>query len=968
MHSARPTRTLIHALAAGGALALAAITALAQPATDRRPDSARRTVALFDFEEFTTNPEPIPMKWRSGQDSPTLQRPDYDIAHAGQGSVRLPTRGGSTSLIIESGVIPVFPDADYRVSVMARTHGLRSARAFVEACLVDGTGQIIEPSRRRSPPIRTDGPWDRAEVTLWGEWPQAAFVRIELLLLQAEEFETRAPGYGRTWPRDVSGAAWFDDVLVIQQPRITLSTGAPGNVVTRPWAPSIDILTRDLAGETLEAQCRVYDVSGRLVATTSRRITQGRWQETWTPHLTDLGWYRAVVDVRSQGRRIGHGVLDFAWLPPEPAASNGEGGLGAVINGASATPDVEFARAVQAAGVEHLTISIWHRGLTTASMGETVERISRVLGALRSMRGRVAFALPIVPHELAELLGLREEQVSRALASDPSAWSPYLDPLLDQHGQSVARWQIGPVGDESVFGSSTLGDELAAMDAGLSRLVPGPTLVIPWRADRQPPNGDPGRAGRGDTGASADADPSNSAASAVRPVSGTPPPNRPREPHVEHSVLIPAATSPEGVESVVGAWGARETSNTARGSEGSVASGLNSATARTRNASFILERFDLDSFGARAAVIDLVKRAVFAWAASPAADPTLSLADPFIGGDHLRSPLMPRPELAVWRNLRDRLRGRRIVGELPMTPGTRCFILAPRTGDNQPGALVAWNDWANADDAVLSAMLTLGPVRVVDPMGNQRLVEPTTQMRGDLPARHHHIPLTDMPVFIEGIDVDLALLQASFRIEPGMLQTQATPHDIHLVLTNPWPTPISGRAFIVEPGGSNDDGQRDRSWRIEPRSFDFEALPGQEARMPLSVLMREFEPSGPTPWIIDLRLAGREDLGWITVSAPLTIGLEGIDLRLSTRAIGPDLEVEVTIANTRAVAIDLDATVFAPGFPRERRSIGQIMPRTQVTRSFTYPAGAAMLSGHTITASIRETDTGSRLNAAALVP
>lgn len=944
MHSARPIRILLP-LAAAAALTSYAASTPTQP-TDRRPDSARRTVALFDFEEFTTNPSPIPMSWRSGQDSTSNQRPafpifnapqlDYDIAHAGQGSVRLPTRGGSTSLIIESGVIPVFPDADYSVSATVRTQGLRAARAFIEACLVDGTGQIIEASRRRSQPIRTDGSWTEAQVTLWGEWQQAAFVRIELLVLQPEEFETRLPGYGRTWARDVSGAAWFDDVRVIQQPRITLTTNAPGNVITRPAVPAIDILTRDLAGETLDAQCRVYDVSGNLVAATSRTITQGRWQERWIPHLTSLGWYRAVVEVRSQDRRIGHGVLDFAWLPPEPSTVQGVGGFGAVINGASAIPDLEFAGAAQAAGLEHLTLPIWNRALTTDSMPDTVARISRVLGALRAMRGRVAFALPIVPHELAEVLGLREEQVSRALAANPAAWSPYLDPLLDQHGQSVARWQIGPVGDESVFGSSTLTNDLSAMHAGLSRLVPGPTLVVPWRADRQVP-----------ASLQSDDQPDAAASTAARaPITLS------RAVRVEHSVLIPAATPPEGVESVVAAWQPiQPTSPTTRAT-----------------ASFTLERFDIDAFGARAAVIDLTKRAVFAWAASPHADPTLSLIDPFAGGDHLRSPLMPRPELAAWRNLRDRLRGRRIVGELPMIAGTRCFILAPRQGSQEPGALVAWNDWADPDRAVLSAMLTLGPVRVMDPMGNQRLVEPTVQMRGDLPARHHHIPLTDMPVFIEGIDVDLALLQASFRIEPGMLQTQATPHDIHLVLTNPWPTPISGRAFIVSPGGATDDGRRDRSWRIEPRSFDFEAMPGREARMPVSVLMREFEPSGPTPWTIDLRLAGREDLGWITVSAPLEIGLEGIDLRVSTRAVGPDLEVEITIANTRPQPVDLDATVFVPGFPRERRSIGQVMPRTQVTRGFTYPGAASTLSGQTITASLRETDTGSRLNAAAMVP
>lgn len=902
----------------------------AQPSdASRRPDAARRTVATFDFEEFATNPELVPMGWRVGQDGPGRERPgfpifntpelDYDVAFAGQGSVRLPIRGGSTSLYVETGVIPVFPDADYRVSAMVRTEGLRAARAFVEASLLDARGQVIEASRRRSQPVHTGGPWAEASVTLWGEWPEAAFVRIELIVLQAAEYQPGSPGYGRVWPVDVSGAAWFDDVRVIQQPRITLATGAPGNLVTRPATPSIEILARDVAGETLEAICRVYDVSGRVVATTGRSISEGRWQETWTPALTDLGWYRAVVEVRASGRRIGHGVLDFAWVPAEPSGAIRAGGFGAALTGAGATPSQELALAMQAAGLEHLTTPIWRSDLTAQTMDALVAGLGELLGSLRTLRGRVTLALPTVPKELAELLGIREDRVTRALAADPAAWGPYLDPVLDHYGQSVSRWQVGQVGDESASGSASLAEELAAFESGLARLVPGPIAVVPWRADR------------------------------IAPPSAT-------GDRVEYSVMIPSSVAPEGVEHVVRTW------------LGDAPAGTSGSTTPVRAASFLMEPFDIELFGARAAVSDLVKRAVFAWRGSGIDDPRLALIDPWLGDGHARSPLVPRPELAAWRNLRDRLRGREIVGELPMVPGTRCFILAPREGRPGAGALVAWNEWADPADARLEAMLTLGPVRVLDVFGNERRVEPITELRGELPARHHRIELTDMPVFVEGIDVALARLQASFRIEPGMVRAESSPRDLELVLRNPWPTPLSGRAFIVEPGGTVQDGTRDRSWRIDPRSFSFEAAPGAEVRMPVSLLMREYEASGPKRWIVDLRLAGREDLGWITVSAPLEVGLEGVDLRISTRVHGPDVEVEITIANTRAEPVDLDATVFAPGFPRERRSIGQIMPRTQVTRRFVYEDGARPLAGQTIIASVRESDSGARLNSTALVP
>ncbi|MBY0308365.1 MAG: hypothetical protein K2Q09_06460, partial [Phycisphaerales bacterium] len=104
-----------------------------------RPSFAGRQVSVFDFEEQAYNPEDVPRNWYRAQDAPGRARRgfprwnqaifDSRVTHSGTASVMLPTKGGSTSLRLGSGVIQVFPDAEYRVSAYIRTEGLRHAGA-----------------------------------------------------------------------------------------------------------------------------------------------------------------------------------------------------------------------------------------------------------------------------------------------------------------------------------------------------------------------------------------------------------------------------------------------------------------------------------------------------------------------------------------------------------------------------------------------------------------------------------------------------------------------------------------------------------------------------------------------------------------------------------------------------------------------------------------------------------------------
>ena len=98
---------------------------------------------------------------------------------------------------------------------------------------------------------------------------------------------------------DFQGKAFFDNLIIAQLPRLEISTGHPGNIVESQTAPPIRVLVRDLTGDSIVAQIRVFDTGAREVD--SQIIADGtrRVEVDWTPNLPGFGWYRAILEPSS---------------------------------------------------------------------------------------------------------------------------------------------------------------------------------------------------------------------------------------------------------------------------------------------------------------------------------------------------------------------------------------------------------------------------------------------------------------------------------------------------------------------------------------------------------------------------------------------------------------------------------------------------------------------------------------------
>lgn len=457
-----------------------------------RPASAHRVVQHFDFEERAFTTEPVPPHWVRLVNVPgRVARPgfppwnesgfDGEHAFAGAYSVRIPTRGGSAALRLAAGVVPVVPEADYTVSAMVRTDGLHRARAQLIARFLDADLKQIAASQQSTSLIRTSGAWERVQVELWGDFPDAAWVQIDLLLLQP----TEQPGHRETGDADLEtddlhGSVWFDEVSIVQYPRVELTTNSATNVVLTPEKPTLRVRVRDLTGEALRGEIEIRDVWGRVVSTHTVGLPPGAPVIEWAPPLTRLGWYEVTLRAVSEAGTVGQTSLTLVWSrgqTPEPA------------DNPRMTLIAEHEPLEQLAGLPGLTRAAAAGGVLVALPNIDAARflppLESAVMALLERHVRVALQLGRLPDALARTLHIATDDVlAIPLDEESGAWTTFLEPALARFGQRVNQWQVGEVGDdyaERPLAQSRRDEFYAAF----SRLSPEPVIAVPWSAYAQ---------------------------------------------------------------------------------------------------------------------------------------------------------------------------------------------------------------------------------------------------------------------------------------------------------------------------------------------------------------------------------------------------------------------------------------------------------------------------------------------------
>lgn len=362
----------------------------------------------------------------------------------------------------------------------------------------------------------------------------------------------------------------------------------------------------------------------------------------------------------------------------------------------------------------------------------------------------------------------------------------------------------------------------------------------------------------------------------------------------------------------------------------------------------LLELPPHDRYAPRQRVTDLAFRTLEAWRAEAG---TLAIRAPWRWNTSQSGAANPDPIYPVWRQLARQLSGRRFVGELALGHNLHCWIL--QGDDPADAALVAWCEGVGCE-AVSDIQLAEGPVQVTDIFGNEH-TEPL--------SRHgHYVRLSELPVFIEDINVGLVRFRGGFTLEPSFIPAEHRLHEHQIVLRNPWDIAISGTIRLPE--WRHDE--ESPGWHISPRSLDFAIAPKDEVRLPVQILVDRSVLAGPRR--LDATIHLQADAPYqLVMHTDIKIGLRDIDVSSSWRVARnvetgeDDLIVTLYVTNKGTRTMNLDAFLMAPDVRQQRRMISGLQPREMAIRMFQVEQGAALLSGQRIRVGVTERDGVARL-------
>ncbi len=598
-----------------------AVPAAAAPKEDR-PYLSRRVVRVFDFEERQRgNFERLPQYWfvlrGPGYPNYSGDLTRFDEAHrrSGEYSLKLELNGGSAGVILQRGTIAAVPGADYIVTASVRTEKLKHARARLSGYFVDQVGQAIEGSRAASQLVASNDKWSRLEMRLRGDFDNAAWIVMRLELIQPSEYQPKSLGKHELFKQDIGGAGWFDDLSVFQLPRVEINTQSPTNIL-RGEAPTLNLKVRDLTGEKLTVESKLYDHLGRLVDTNTRTLA-GRqapnWR--WQPELPAYGWYWADLTVRSGQRMVGARSCAFAWLPRASSQGQLEAHRFGIVAERLAGPQrrmlPQIARLI---GTGSMIIDVWSTESRDSQLQE-IEHVDPVINELIKRNQRLTLSIAGVPMSLASAAKTDLDAPLALLNDNPDLWRPYMQIAAVQYGQNIARWQVGPVGSNEAFERDDLAHEYAQLIDWYTALVPDVRVALPWSADRA--------LDRADT---LDA----------------------------LTMRVPTAIQPDHLPLYALKW-----------------------RKAGREVALVFDTLDPKRFNHQQRAEDLAMRIVRGWQTEPDA---VFVRHPWQGDVLDEQIAVPDPLLAVYANLIERLGERRVVGRMHLEPGVECLILDGPSG------------------------------------------------------------------------------------------------------------------------------------------------------------------------------------------------------------------------------------------------------------------------------------------------
>ena len=710
-----------------------------------QPAEVSRVLSTFDFEERRLgNAEDLPMYWAKVEGAAF---PHYvnaklatDRARSGKYSFRFDLNGGSLLYRYPTGRVRVRPGSHYRVEAMCQTTRMPVARARLTAYFTDVDGNPLENTTRHSElyAAQTDRDrWKRLGFEMAAVDPAAAYMALELGLLQPAEYAEDSLGERTLHDQDIRGTAWFDDLSVAQVPRVTMTTDRPGNVFRRSDPLRLQVLVDDRFTDDLAARLVIRDPDGKPVFQRSGALDMaaaealGPGRKRMALELPDLppGWYEAALVMTSRGQFVGEHAAHLVRLADDAPPVPPDGRFGVVATDLPFDGWAELPGVLPMLAAGRVKLAVWGAGGDVQEMDPAA--FDHLLGRLGALGIQPTACLLELPPAIAAKVG--GAALTRILTAPADDWQPQLAYLISRHANHLDRWQVGADGSDAFVTDPAMRRAYARVYREFDALVPDPDLAMPWPAWYD--------------------------------LEGQLP--------ATVALSVPPSVLPSQVPLYVADIRAGGTDDAARA------------------LSLTLEPLDRARYGRETQIRDFAQRVVYALSAGAG---RIDVPLPFaVRRDGEALVKQPQEMLIILRTLLTTLGGAEYRGRVPLAEGVEAFLF-DRRGQ---GVLVLWD--RGTDRTAKRLALNLGPRAAgVDLWGN---ATPLLRTPGDRGRGEVRVDVGPMPTFLVDIDGRQAQLRASVAVDRPLIESSFTSHPRRLGFANPYSTAIGGRVKLKPPAG-----------------------------------------------------------------------------------------------------------------------------------------------------------------------
>jgi len=800
--------------------------------------------------------------------------------------------------MMQSPVVDLDPNFRYQLSCRIMTQGLRHNHAYAELIFLDSAGTVLR--REASASVSDSTPWTRCRTEMAAPPDGAVGMAIRLYLTPIQWRQDR----------DIFGKAGFDDLVVMQVPRVRIETNHRLALYQSGERPLVRMQVMGLQNQQNTARFIAFDTDGREIARVERKFhivlstnaaapaePQGRAKNAspaaqeaapagiqgegkvskneeieasaeWELPELSPGFYTIRSSLIENHREWLRTETTVAVLAKFPAVST-QGPFGWTMPDGVGNIDVKSVpQWLQSTGVFLIKYPFW----IDINDRTTLDNAAWLTERLKEAEIRCIGLLATPPPAIQSVIDERDKRqpVAANLFRDVRIWQPLLEPIMTRLTIRVPTWQLGHDGDHSFIGRPQLPEVIRGINRDLQGYGQpiGVAISWPWLESLPPAVG--------------------TVASAVNRSTDEPLTADELEVVLQQIAMEPRVPAPPGKMLV-----RQETWLT-----------LNPLNKK---------QYDRD-----ARIGDLLLRmgtvrghAVTGAFISNPRDRQHGL---------LRVDWRPDELYLPWRTASLLLGDVNRIGSIELEEAGSNMVFA----NPQRTVMMVWSSEPRSIEMYLGDQ-----VKQIDAWGRQSVPEKVVQ--GD--KIKHRFELDRAPVFLIDVDPVIVAMRMATRVADSRIDSLlGRRQSVELVVRNPTPETLSGTVALVPP----------EDWIVESPPQSFDLIPGDSRTIGFNIILRNSARIGEVP--LEFKFSLRNDpIRRFDIHRSITVGPEGLDVEVVTKTMGDQMVVQLMLKNNSSRDQRYDCLLFPPdGRQYQRRQIS-VPAGTTIRRDFIWDDGASLI-------------------------